>query len=240
MRLVSHVELIPSRTSRTPPGTSTVAGRASLLSQREPVEYQSSFERDFVIMCDFASEVELIRWQPFTFEFDDHVTRTRRRYTPHYLVETITRQGARYTYVVEVMRKVEYDRIYLRDPEGPIARSYTAATMWCRQQPATEMVVITDQWLASRGLANVRLIRSSANYMIPDGLREFLFNEITIPGITFRSLIEVASCVGIPRPVAVSSALRLCHEDICRFDIAEPLGKETMFYEGARQRIFRF
>lgn len=241
MRLVSRVQVTPSRKSRTPPRTSAVAGRMSLLSQREPVEYQSSFERDFIIMCDFAPEVELIRWQPFTLEFDDHITGKRRRYTPDYLVETINRQGIRYTYVVEVKRKVEYDRIYLRDPEGPIARSHMAATMWSRQQPTTEMVVITDQWLASRGLANVRLIRGSANYAITNRLKNISFNTIlNMPGITLESLIEVARRVGVQRPVTLSCILRLCHEDLCHFDIAEPLGEETMFHEGPRRRIFRF
>ena len=212
----------------------------SLLSQSEAVEYQSSFERDFIIMCDFAPEVELIRWQPFTLEFDDHVTEKRRHYTPDYLVETINRQGIRYTYVVEVKRKVEYDRIYLLDPEGPIARSHMAAMMWSRQQPTTEMVVITDQWLASRGLANVRLIRGSANYAITDEFKDILFNQIlTMPGVALKSLIEVARRVGVQRPVTLSCILRMCHEDLCHFDIAEPLGEETMFHEGPRQRIFR-
>ena len=241
MRLVSGVQITPSRKSRKPPRTSAVAGCIRLLSQREPVEYQSSFERDFVIMCDFAPEVELIRWQPFTFEFDDHVTGKRRHYTPDYLVETINRQGIRYTYIVEVKRKVEYDRIYLRDPEGPIARSHMAATMWSRQQPTTEMVVITDQWLACRGLANVRLIRGSADYTITNELKDILLNRILItPGVTLGSLIEVARRVGVQRPVTVSCILRLCHEDLCYFDIAEPLGEETMFHEGSRQRVFRF
>ena len=141
MRLVDRVRLVPSAKSKRVPRTSAVAGSLNMRSQVETVEFQSSIERDFAILCDFAPEVNHIRWQPFSIEFRDLVSDKTRTYTPDYLVETTSRRGERYSYIAEIKRYREYSRIYEADPVGEASRAHIAATEWARAQPLSEMVV---------------------------------------------------------------------------------------------------
>lgn len=239
MRLVGNVEITSAEQAlrRSKDG---LYGRVKLRDQAWDVAFHSSLERDFALMCDFAREVTLLRSQPFTFSFDDKVPGKRRRYTPDFLVETNSQRGTRYSYLIEIKPQAEYDRIYSQDPEGQDARKHIAAQVWCRAQPAMEMAVITERWLHSRGVMNVRLIQAASTYEINQPLRAAMLNEIkTNTRVTLQALIGVGERLGIGRPAVVSSILRLCDEDLCQFDIARPLDGETIFYEGRRQRIFR-
>lgn len=212
-----------------------------MFSQAEPVEYESALERDFAIMCDWAPEVQHVRWEPFSIEFDDLVLGKARTYTPDFLVKTLSRRGTPYDYLVETKRKSEYDRIHAREPEGPVVRAWMAAQIWCRLQPSSEMVVITDDWLQIRGIRNVTLIRNAASYEGAYRLTAKLLQQlVNHNGVTLIELVETGRSVGFARPAVISTLLRLCFDDRCRFDVTQPLVEETLFHEGARDRVFRF
>ena len=240
MRLVSNVHIIPSIKSEKPPRSSAVFGFLSLSMQREKVAFQSAIERDFVLMCDYASEVSCMRWQPFTVQFDDAILVSTRRYTPDYLIDTTRRDGMPRRYLVEVKRMVEYRRLAQTDPDGAYARNLMAAQIWCGQQPAAEMIVITDEWLASRGIANIKLIQAASQSGVPEDFALAALELMAAEGATFVELEILARRVALSRAQAISAVLRLCFDDRCHFDIARPFGSETMFYAGPRQRIFKF
>ena len=240
MRLVFKVHLIPSIKSEKPPRTSAVFGVLSLSMQRGKVAFQSAIERDFALICDYAPEVSSIRWQPFSIQFEDAPLQSERRYTPDYLVVTTGRDGLPRNYLVEVKRMVEYRRICQAEPLGEYARNLMAAQIWCGQQPATEMVVITDDWLASRGIANVKLIQAASRASVHEEFAVAALERMAAEGATFSELEVLARRVALSRPQAIAAVLRLCSEDRCYFDIARPFGPETMLYVGQRQRVFTF
>lgn len=240
MRLVEHVRLTPCYKSRTPARVSAETGFLLLRDGVRKVQFQSPLERGFVEICDFANEVVQLRWEPFSFAFRDAVLGTERRYTPDYLVETTSRTGGRISYVVEIKADRELQRIQ-RDPTGLEARAHIAADRWCREQPSFVFATITERWLDSRGLANVRLIGSKQTAQSDNSYDRHVVNEITTAGdLSLDQLVALDACRDrIGRAALTALLLNLCSRDVIHFDITRPLGGGTVFYAGARRRIFK-
>jgi hypothetical protein len=122
-----------------------------------------------------------------------------------------------------------------------MARSHIAAQKWCRAQPATEMVVITDDWITSRGIGNINLLRAAADQIADTGITQFMVNAfLTSSRLLLSEIVEAAAGFGLTQPKAISSVLKLCSSDLCHFDITQPLTRDTVIYEGRRNRIFVF
>jgi hypothetical protein len=240
MRLVDRVSIKPCVKSRTPAPVSAETGSLLLKDGRTTVQFQSTYERAFVEICDFAPEVQSIRWEPFSFHFRDLLLDKDRIYTPDYHVQIIDRRGEIYNYVVEVKRQTEYDRIWKRNPMGEHARPHIAAINWCKLQRNWEMIVITDRWVASRGIGNIRAITAKADYATSDELMaQICDSSFGDTGISSGTLIDVGTRGGASRAHCISTLLHLCAMDLIHFDITGPFNERTLMYDGPRQRVFR-
>ncbi len=239
MRLVGKVKLTSSKRSKIPTRVSAETGQFRLADGIQKIPFQSTFERGFIEICDFAPEVRQIRWEPFTLRFKDLVLDRFRTYTPDFSVETVTRDSQRFVYIVEIKRHREYEHIR-KEPEGKEGRKWIAASAWCRDQPACDFVVCTDRWLEQRGLANVRLIIAKATYPIANDLASLLLgNLLTISGVNLSRLIDLGMHSGFEQPIIISTVMALCSADKMHFDIRRPLDTETVFHAGPRERIFQ-
>jgi hypothetical protein len=239
MRLVDHVRVTPCEKSKIPAHVSAETGIYSLHRSGKHVAFQSSLERSFVQLCDFANEVHDIRWEPFTLLYDDLVDEQERRYTPDYLVETTTEIGDRYTYIVEVKPEAEIDRIWHRDPYGVDARRHVAMMAWCKEQGATQFVLVSERLLADKGLPNMLAITDRASSEVPEEVRLHQLNVIDeFEAATLGDFVAQGAAIKLSRGRIISSLFRLCADDELWFDIGVAISDSTVFRRGARRRVF--
>ena len=239
MRLVDYVRLTPSRKSEIPARVSAETGLYRLRKTRKMVAFQSSIERGFVRLCDFANEVQHIAWEPFSIEFTDLVDNRTRTYTPDYLVEINDREGQRYRYVVEVKERREAGRLVEAGGASVRGRAHIAMMHWCREQGDCSFLLATDDTIAAKGLANAKAISDRATYT-PDG---DLADLILSGGLgdfpaTLGSTIYHGDRFGFARGEIISTVLHLCAWDKLWFDITDEWSDDTVLDRGPRRRVF--
>ena len=66
MRLVDRPRITACKKSAIPARVSAESGFFIRRKGGKKVAFQSSLERSFVQMCDFANESDELRWEPFT------------------------------------------------------------------------------------------------------------------------------------------------------------------------------
>lgn len=239
MRLVDHVRLTPTRKSEIPARVSAETGSYRLRKNGKTVAFQSSIERGFVQLCDFANEVQHIAWEPFSIEFRDLVDDRTRTYTPDYLVEINDQEGQRFRYIVEVKERREADRIVEAGGTSVHGRTHIAMMHWCREQTDCSFLLATDDTIAAKGLANAKAITDRASYE-PDG--EFV--DLILSGslgdfpATLGSTIYHAERFGFVRGEVISTVLHLCASDKLWFDITDEWSDDTVLDRGPRRRVF--
>jgi hypothetical protein len=240
VRLVDRVRITPCEKSKNPARVSAETGFYTRRSDGRRVAFQSSLERSFVQLCEFAREVQELRWEPFSLLFDDLVDQQERRYTPDYLVETTTEIGNRFTYVIEVKPEAKIDRIWKGDPYGVDARRHVAMLAWCKEQTATEFVLVSEKLLAEKGLPNMLAVLDRTTFELSDQVRTGLLDSpsLVYPA-TLGQLVEHGVKLGLPRGQLISSLLRLCADDALWFDVTRTMDDSTTFNLGRRRRVFQ-
>ena len=239
MRLVSSV-VIAEKSRRFSPKQGDGNAGFWEMSDGKLVPYSSSIERRFVEICDWAPEVRSIQHEPFRLRFYDEPTQRHRYYTPDYLVGLETSRGDAFRYVIEVKPYSLYMRKFKADLRGFANRAIVAGTSYARNQPGTDFAVVTDRWVESRGVANIRLIRSAALRDGDPALAEIMVNRIfTIAGPSLKDLVNEGHVRGYSRAAVITQVLKMCGCDEVHFDIRQPLSDGSRFYEGARQKVFK-
>lgn len=203
------------------------------------VQYQSSFERDFVDICRFAKEVQSIRWEPFTLNYHDLIDDKPRTYTPDYLVEIETTPGARRHLLVEVKRMRALQRVQGQSVPTIQSRALLAGDIWAQQQPNAKMFIVTDTWMKNIGLKNIKLILRSVIQQPDFAIRRCISQQFI--NHDCRTLSEINQlCIerGHDHQLIVPMLMEMCWRDEINFDVSLPLSKETRFYVDHRHQIF--
>lgn len=238
MRLVDHVRLTPCTKSKIPARVSAQSGFYTMTDGNTKIAYQSALECDFVKICDFANEVQLVHWEPFSIRFDDLIDRRERIYTPDYLVETIDDEGHRNTLIVEVKPQKEIRAIWQRDPTGSAARAHKAMLEWLYGKPRHRFLLICEDAMARQGLPNIKAVLDRRTYMIPDDLSALFGQSKDLFPASLRDLVRRGKKHGFARGAVISALLRLCADDQLFFDVRKPLDDATSFQTGPRNRVF--
>lgn len=202
------------------------------------VAYQSALECDFVKVCDYAREVRLVLWEPFTVRFYDLIDDKERTYTPDYLVETLDDEGCRNTLIVEVKPEREIRAIWERDPLGSAARAHKAMLEWLYEKPRHRFLLISEVEMERQGLPNMKAILDRRSYAVADRLLSFLKPQTGLYPASLGNLVRLGEEQGFSRGAVISALLRLCADDQLFFDIREPLDDATSFQVGSRSRVF--
>jgi len=237
MKLVDRIHVSISQKRKIPARVSAETGFYRLRKGRGEVAFQSSLERGFAQICDFANEVATIEWEPYTFVFEDLVDGTERRYTPDYLVELSARNGGRKFLLVEVKPQTVLDRIEEVRPPGLHARKHLAAREWCKQQDSIDFMVVSEKWLDAKGWANIRAIVDRENYRPVPRLKQLLARTGLLPA-SLGDLVAIGKSEGFERGAVISSLLRMCADDQMWFDHVLALTDATIFNFGGRRRVF--
>lgn len=239
MRLVDHVRITPSARSRKPARTSAETGFYSFRNGANRVAFQSSIERGFVQLCDFANEVRHIAWEPFSIEFRDLIDDRTRVYTPDYLVEINDREDRRYRYIVEVKERREADRIAAAGSASAAGRAHVAMMRWCREQTDCSFLLVTDEKLIEKGLPNAKAILDRAAHKpAPSLLDLILSGRLGEFPATLGSVIANVERLGHVRSEIISAALHACAIDELWFDITQAWNDDAILSRGPRRRVF--
>src|SRR5690606_11240914 len=127
----------------------SLTGQVSMRGGRYAVAFESSLERDFVMLQDFDPTVERVISQPICLTFIDEEGE-RRQYTPDYQV--FARSGAVMLY------EIKY-RSDLREQWRDLRPKFKATIRYCSQRD-WRFKIMTDQEIRGTAyLDNVRFLR---------------------------------------------------------------------------------
>jgi hypothetical protein len=198
------------------------------------VEFQSSIERDFIVLCRNAAEVIDLKWEPFVIEYFDVRKGCWRSYTPDYLMTLLSSTGKIFQRLVEVKTAKDCDRTYKANTV-----KYAAAEQWASQQPAARFWVATDQWMAGIGLPNIKRIDAVRDRTMPDELLTKLGKLFLNKNwLILSAILEQANPENLPADMIVPCLLKLVSNNQLHFDLDKPLTVETKFHVGESRPIF--
>ena len=228
MRLASDIRLEPSRRQRAPAAVSATRGFLPIRQQRAPIAFESSFERDLLVICGATPQVLSVVREPFSIRFLDQRSGKYRVYTPDFLVSL--RSGPSAELLVEVKRHEDQRRYGLRD-----AARHDAARLWAEQRKARRFAVITDNWMTAAGLDQFRLIQAHATTSVGAVLAAEIVNEISELGwLTTLSVCErLGAASGLTWTRAMPMMLALVAAGQLSFDVTQALTLETPIHAGS-------
>jgi hypothetical protein len=147
------------------------------------IPFESSLERDFLVLLDFDPTVVDVRGQPIRIDYVDSVGRSR-HYTPDFLVEYD--EGDVVLYEVKYRSTLREEWALLK-PKFRGARKYAKARGW-------RFSIITDQEIRGTAmLANARFLRPYRDRPRDEGIEEHLVRTLAILGeVTPEALLVAA------------------------------------------------
>lgn len=165
-------EAAPVRTIGT--SRRCLTGRVSLATGGG-ADFESSLERDWLLVLDFDPSVRLVREQPFSIEY--FLGKQKRRYTPDVLVE-YERRDSRQTIVYEVKPRSE-----LKANWDLYKARFKAATRCCRVE-GWRFKIVTEQEIRTPMLHNARFLRRYRNMATEQTLCDQLLFSLRALGET--------------------------------------------------------
>lgn len=233
MRLVSSVRLEPSDSSRRFIARSATRGEFAFDVGEEKTFFQSEHERNLLVILRNTPSVIKATWEPFTLRYFDHLRQKSCTYTPDYLIELETNEGAR-----QLLAEIKTKRDYYRTAREFAAR-YRAAERWAELQPATSFKIITDQWMHVVGLRNYQQLDAVRTRNIPaphlDIVRQCIINHTLL---SVSQIIASAVDKGMERAQIMPALWKLVSLGELTFDLSRPLDLETEIYAGKTQSPF--
>jgi hypothetical protein len=110
---------------------------------------------------------------------------------------------------------------------------------WCKEQGATQFVLVSERLLADKGLPNMLAITDRASFEVPEEVRLHQLNVIDeFEAATLGDFVAQGAAIKLSRGRIISSLFRLCADDELWFDIGVAISDSTVFRRGARRRVF--
>lgn len=182
------------------------------------IPFESSLERDFLVILDFDRTVVDVRGQPLRIDYVDGAGR-RRHYTPDFLVEYDAGDFALY--------EVKY-RSTLREEWPLLKPKFRAARKFAREK-GWRFSIITDQEIRGTAmLANARFLRPYRDRPRDEGIEEHLVRTLAILGEVTPEALLVAAYSSIEnRMMAAPWLWRLVATGRVNADLRYPLTMST-------------
>lgn len=177
-----HAPARPLRTSRR-----CLTGRVAL-AHGSPVSFESSLERDWLLIQDFDRSVVEVREQPFTITYTD--AGRSRRYTPDVLVIKAMLKRAKAIHSHEVFEVKPLDD--LREHWHDLRARFLAANHYCRER-GWKFSIVTEREIRTPLLANARFLRPYRNIADNVHYRTQLMNTLgALERTTPQALLQAA------------------------------------------------
>ena len=153
---------------RIPKNYRNVTGVLTNPNTRTRHSFESTLERDYLLLLNFNSHVTSYDEQPVTIFWQD-ATNQDRSYTPDVLV--------RYDNAISTLVEIKY-RTELHEKWPELKPKFKAATAYCRQQ-GWRFKIITEVEVRGTALKNIKFLngyRSFDSSDIPDKCHKLLAN----------------------------------------------------------------
>jgi hypothetical protein len=200
---------------------SNLTGRVSVGD--DSASFESSLERDWLLILDFLPEVMSLREQPFTIKYD--WSGKVRRYTPDVVAEYLSASGKIDVVVYEVKR-----REYLKKKWQILKPRFKAAVKFCKAR-GWKFKIVTEKEIRSVMLKNARFLRRYRATLIQPLVREHLLTTMSVLGPTTpQTLLEAAYWTDESKMGALAELWKLVCERVIRVDLTKPLTMSTQIW----------
>jgi len=204
----------PARTIGT--SRRSITGRVAFAGRS--VSFESSLERDFVVLLDFDLTVEDVLEQPFRITYQGADGRER-HYTPDFLVE--------YENGDRVIYEVKY-RANLKEEWATFKPRFRAAIRYAKQNGMRFSIATEVEIRGSSYLANVRFLRPYRDYAPVLAIDEHLIKTLAALGETTPESLLVAAYWTLENRIkAIAPLWRLVATRRIHADLYEPLTMAT-------------
>lgn len=234
MELVSNISSGPRRARKYPPASSAVRGWMRLWPEREPIPFQSSIERDLLIMCGALKSVIDVSWEPLTISFRDNIAARDRSYTPDFLISLENHDGTRSALLVETKRHED-----LKRKVSDLEPCFAAAHLWAISESNTRFALIDDFWMQSVGLENLRMINAFRQTKYATETRDRIVNELEMKSrLTLESVLTLLSAETINMNSAMAMLMAMVWDHEVCFTLNSPLEMESTITRGRIRNPF--
>jgi hypothetical protein len=212
-----YPRLVPSAPARVI-GTSRRSLTGRVTRGGESIQFESSLERDFLVLLDFDPVVIGVREQPVRIDYLDPDGRPR-HYTPDFLVE--------YDNGDVVLYEIKY-RSNLREEWARLKPKFRAAIRYARANDM-RFSILTDQEIRGTGLlANAKFLRPYRDRLRDEAIEEHLVSTLAVLGEVTPEALLVASYWTIEnRMMALPWLWRLVATRRIHADLRYPLTMTT-------------
>lgn len=207
---------------------SATRGYIHIRQQEQQVAFESSFERDFIVMCGASPQVRSVGREPFSIRYMDVLAQRDRRYTPDFLVE-LTHRDRNWELLVEVKREADRTRFMTRS-----LPAFEAAKLWTLDSPGRRFAIVTDYWMQKAGLEQLRMLHAFARTPFSAALRDTTIRLAARhrPLSTLNICQHIGESLGISWNEAMPTLLALIATGELTFDVRQMLTLETAIYVG--------
>ncbi len=182
------------------------------------IPFESSLERDFLVLLDFDLTVENVLEQPFRITYKGADGRER-HYTPDFLVE--------YENGEHVIYEVKY-RANLKEEWTTLKPRFRAAIRYAKQNGMRFSIETEVEIRGSSYLANVRFLRPYRDYALTLAIDEHLIKTLAVLGETTPESLLVAAYWTLENRIkAVAPLWRLVATRRIHADLYDPLTMAT-------------
>lgn len=160
---------------RIVPSHSSLTGRLVGWKASEPIQFESSLERDLAFLLEFDQHVLEYDVQPLTIKYEDEFGR-KRRYTPDFLVKY-----SPYSSVVSKMKPTLYEVKYRDDLKknwNELKPKFKAGISYARDKNMI-FKIITEKEIRTERLWNARFLFSYKERSYGEGRENIIMNELT-------------------------------------------------------------
>ena len=187
---------------------------------KEPIPYESTLERDFVMKMDYDRSVKHVVSQPARLFYID-ANGIERRYTPDYLVYFTN--PMRKPLLVEVKEKQELERDFYK-----LRYKFSAAFGLAKQNGWT-FKIYDERRIRNALLDNLQLLRSFASRKVNTAIVNEVKNDLAsmpLPISVQRFTHRFNSERGAPG-IRKNDIWRLALDHLLELDLSAPLSEET-------------
>lgn len=187
-----------------------------------PVGFESSIERDFLVLCRVEPRVRAVQAQQLRFRYFDRGRGRERRYTPDFVVDLAEDDGRVRRVVVEVKRHQDLWR-----SRRMMHAQYAAARVWAASQPLTTFRVVTDRAMAG-WISNARLLSPLLDRPHDAELLEILrraFGEFEERRLA--DIVSIARQLGFNSPAVLPAIYRMMAVGEFQYDRSQPITLRT-------------
>lgn len=205
-----------TRLASTPPARTFKESRRSLTGkvavEDGSVSFESSLERDLLVLLDFDSEVKEIREQPFEIRYREDGA--LRRYTPDVLARFERHNAQLDTVVYEVKYRDD-----LRSNWGKYKNRFRVAIRHCKQE-GWRFRIITEREIRTPLLKNAQFLRRYRNLTLDPVLcGQLMFTMKALGETTPQALLSAAYWTNESRMTALPMLWAMVAGRVIRADL---------------------